>query len=162
MDAPPRIPQILYGPELVADATLFAAEHPRRQIYVGGYGFMLSLLARLFPRLTDRVMEASLVATQQDAAHAGDPAARDNLFEPKKDGSVEGTQPYPVKRFSLFLEAQKHPLAGAALAGTAAGAGAWWARSRRVSGRRAAASAPARGPSAHSGDRARRARAAAR
>jgi len=124
MDEPPRTPQIVYAPELVADAILFAAEHSRRQIYVGGYGFMLSLLARLFPRITDRVMEVALVATQQSPEDPGDPEARDNLFEPKKDGRVSGTQRTAVKRFSLFLEAQKHPLAATGiLAAAAAGVG---------------------------------------
>jgi len=120
MEAAPRIPQIIYGPELVADAILFAAEHPRRQIYVGGYGFMLSLLARLFPRPTDLIMERLLVASQQAPEEPGDPAMRDNLFEPRKDGRVQGTQSFLVKRFSLFLEAQKHPLVAATLIGAGA------------------------------------------
>ena len=109
MDEAPRIPQIIYAPELVADAILFAAEHSRRQIYVGGYGFMLSTLARLLPRATDRIMELLLVRTQQSPDDPGDPAARDNLYEPRKDGRVEGSQDFAVKRHSLFLEAQKHP-----------------------------------------------------
>lgn len=125
LDEAPRTPQIVYAPELVADAILFAAEHSRRQIYVGGYGFMLSLLARLFPRITDRVMEVALVSTQQSPEDPGDPAARDNLFEPKKDGRVNGTQQTAVKPFSLFLEAQKHPVAVTGLLlGAAAAAGA--------------------------------------
>jgi short-subunit dehydrogenase len=132
MSAPPRIPQIIYSPELVADAILFAAEHPRRQIYVGGYGFMLSLLARLFPRITDKVMEAALVTTQQAPDQPGDPAARDNLFEPRKDGSVEGSQPFAVKRFSLSLEAQKHPLLASALTAAAAGGAVMIARRARL------------------------------
>jgi short-subunit dehydrogenase len=131
MDEPPRTPQIIYAPELVADAILFAAEHSRRQIYVGGYGFTLSLLARLFPRITDRVMELAMVETQQSPEDPGDPAARDNLFEPKKDGRVEGTQNNAVKRFSLFLEAQKHPIAATALVGATAAAAAVVARSRQ-------------------------------
>jgi short-subunit dehydrogenase len=119
MDVPPRTPQIIYGPELVADAILFAAEHRRRQIYVGGYGFMLSLLARLFPRPTDRIMEWALVRTQQSSEDPGDPRARDNLFEPKNDGSIEGSQDFAVKRWSLFLRAQKHPLMAAGIIGSA-------------------------------------------
>ena len=117
MEEAPRIPQVMYGPELVAEAILFAAEHPRRQIYVGGTGFVLSLLARTFPRITDRIMEFALVRTQQSPDYIGDPAARDNLFEPRKDGSVEGSQPFPVKRFSLFLAAQKRPRLAAAMFG---------------------------------------------
>ena len=131
MDEPPRIPQVVYGPELVADAILFAAEHSRRQIYVGGYGFMLSVLGRLFPRITDRVMEVALVATQQAPDEPGDPAARDNLFAPKKDGEVEGTQDYFVKRSSLFLQAQKHPVAASAILGAGVLAAGAAIRSRR-------------------------------
>ena len=136
MDQPPGTPQIIYDPRLVADAILFAAEHRRRQIYVGGYGFTLSVLARLFPRITDRIMELALVRAQQYPADAGDPAARDNLFEPKKDGSIEGSQTNFVRRRSRFLQAQKHPLAatallaGAGIAGTVA-----WQR-RKISNRR--------------------------
>ena len=136
MELPPRTPQIIYDPRLVADAILFAAEHPRRQLYVGGYGFTLSLLARLFPRITDRIMELAMVRTQQTTEDPGDPAARDNLFEPKKDGSVDGSQETFVRRRSRFLQAQKHPLAATALlAGVGiAGAMAW--RSASSSNRR--------------------------
>jgi short-subunit dehydrogenase len=94
MDAPPRTPQIVYDPELAADAILFAAQHSRRQIYVGGYGFALSVLARLFPRMTDRIMEVLMVRTQQSLDDPGDPAARDNLYEPKKEGPCWAARTY--------------------------------------------------------------------
>lgn len=133
MKRPPTLPQTVYDPDLVADAVLFAAEKPRRQIYVGGQGFALSLLARLFPRITDRLMELIYVRGQQSAEHPGDPRARDNLFEPKKDGRIEGTQPMYVRRRSRFLQAQKHPAVAVALAGAAVGgiaflAGRWQGR----------------------------------
>jgi short-subunit dehydrogenase len=140
MDAPPRVPQVIYGPELVADAILFAAEHPRRQIYVGGNGFFQSVVARLFPRTTDRIMEAVMVRAQQSADDPGDPAARDNLFEPKKDGEQEGSQDFHVRRTSLFLEAQKHPLAAAAIIGAGAVGAAALVRRKRSAGARAEAS----------------------
>lgn len=140
MELPPRTPQIIYGPELVADAILFAAEHPRRQIYVGGHGFMLSVAARLFPRTTDRMMERAMVRTQQSKNDPGDPAARDNLFEPKKDGSQEGSQDNFVRRTSLFLEAQKHPLAAAAILGAGAAGAAALVSRKRTAGARAEAS----------------------
>ena len=133
MDAPPRIPQVMYDPRLVADAILFAAQHPRRQLYVGGSGFIQLLLARLFPRITDRIMELALVRAQQSQTDAGDPAMRDNLFEPKKDGLEEGTQDFAVKRYSLFLEAQKRPLAASAILGAGALATAVAVRARRKS-----------------------------
>ena len=131
MEEPPRIPQVMYSPDLVADAILFAAEHPKRQIYVGGSGITQSLIASLFPRLTDRVMELALTRIQQSPDEPGDPAMRDNLYEPKKDGLEEGTQKFRVKRWSLSLQAQKHPLAAAAiLGGGAAAAGLVLRRSR--------------------------------
>ena len=129
MDEPPRVPQVVYGPELVADAILFAAEHSRRQLYVGGNGFFISLMARLFPRMTDRVMETAMVPAQQSPEDAGDPSMRDNLYTPKRDGEVEGTQDVFVRRQSLFLEAQKRP--GVALALGSGAAIALWAASRR-------------------------------
>ena len=79
---------------------------------------MLSTLARLFPRPTDWIMETLLVRTQQSPDEPGDPAARDNLYEPKKDGSAEGSQDFAVKRWSLFLQAQKHPLLTAGILGS--------------------------------------------
>jgi short-subunit dehydrogenase len=137
MKLPPRLPQVVYDPDLVADAVLFAAEHPRRQIYVGGQGFALSLLGRLFPRTTDRLMELLFVRGQQTTEHPGDPRARDNLYEPKKDGRIEGTQPMYVRRRSRFLQAQKHPLATAAIAGAAIGAAALFANRKALLGKTA-------------------------
>lgn len=134
MNAFPRLPQVVYDPALVADAVLFAAERPRRQIYVGGQGFTLSLLGRLFPRITDRLMELIFVRAQQ-TGQPTDPRARDNLFEPRKDGAIEGSQKMYVRRRSRFLEAQKHPIAASAIVAgmiAAAGATAWRLRSGRV------------------------------
>jgi short-subunit dehydrogenase len=132
MDEAPRIPQIMYDPDLVADAILFAAEHPKRQIYVGGAGITQTVLAQLFPRLTDRLMELAMVRAQQSTEDAGDPAMRDNLFEPRKDGLEEGTQQFAVKRWSASLHAQKHPFAAAALATAGALAIAAAVRNRRA------------------------------
>jgi NAD(P)-dependent dehydrogenase (short-subunit alcohol dehydrogenase family)/CBS domain-containing protein len=121
MEAPPRLPPPLYDPRLVADAILFACEHPRRQLYVGGGGYAITLAGRLAPRLTDLVMEAFGVGTQQDRGDPGDPAARDNLYQPRSDGRIEGTQDVAVRRTSLLLEAQKRPWLAPFLLGAAGG-----------------------------------------
>ena len=119
MDAPPRLPPMLYDPALVADAVLFACETPRRQIYVGGSGFLISLMGRIAPRTTDMVMEAVGIEAQQKPGDAGDPGKRDNLYEPKRDGSVHGEQEAFVRRTSLFLAAQTQPHMVPFLAGLA-------------------------------------------
>ena len=117
MDETPRFPPVIYDPRLVADAVLFAAEHPKRTLYVGGFGYFQSLLGRMFPALTDRIMAAVMVRAQQAPDKPTDPARRDNLYEPRPDGSIEGSQQAHVRRQSLFLQAQKYPLAAAGLGG---------------------------------------------
>lgn len=119
MGAPPRLPPPLYDPALVADAILFACAHPRRQIYVGGGGYAISLLGKLAPRLTDMAMEAGGVSAQQKPGDPGVAARRDNLYEPRSDGAERGSQDVKVRRTSLLLELQKGP-ASAARSGAAA------------------------------------------
>ncbi|WP_432378087.1 SDR family oxidoreductase [Duganella sp. P38] len=52
----PELPAPLYAPEVVADAILYAAEHPQRDIFVGGASKLVSLEARTMPGLLDRFM----------------------------------------------------------------------------------------------------------
>ena len=110
MDAPPRLPAMLYDPALVADAILFACENPRRQIYVGGTGWVISVLGRVAPRLTDLAMEQFGVEAQQKPGDPGDPAKRDNLNHPTEDSDAHGEQDVFVRQTSLLLQAQKQPL----------------------------------------------------
>jgi short-subunit dehydrogenase len=120
MDEPPALPPVIYDPRLVADAVLFAAENPRRTLYVGGSGYVQSVLGRAFPRLTDKIMEAFMVRGQQSPGDPPDPTRYDNLYEPRPEGEIEGSQHSHVRRQSLFLQAQKHPvIAAAALGGIA-------------------------------------------
>ncbi|MDP9433868.1 MAG: SDR family oxidoreductase [Actinomycetota bacterium] len=52
---PAPIPPV-YDPAVVADALVFAATHPRRDIYIGAAARQLDLLERLSPALADRVL----------------------------------------------------------------------------------------------------------
>ncbi len=47
----------IYDPELVADAILFAAENPARDIVIGGAGKALALTERFSPRLADKIVD---------------------------------------------------------------------------------------------------------
>lgn len=109
MDAPPTLPPPLYDPDLVADAVLFACTHRKRDLIVGGGGLLSSVAARLAPRLTDIVMEAFATRAQQKPGDPGDPARRDNLYEPRADGHKRGSQDVSVRETSLSLQAQKYP-----------------------------------------------------
>lgn len=70
-----------YPPEIVADAILHAAEHPEREIVVGGAGKVMLYGQRLSPRL----MDAALGRTGFQAQRTNEPksgAAPDNMFHP--------------------------------------------------------------------------------
>jgi hypothetical protein len=107
MDAPPRLPPPLYDPRLVADAILFACEHPRRQLYVGGGGYAISLAGKVAPRLTDLAMQAFGIDAQQSPGDAGVLSRRDNLHEPRSEGTIDGAQDANVRKTSFLLQAQK-------------------------------------------------------
>jgi short-subunit dehydrogenase len=143
---PMRVPPVVYDPRLVADAILFAAEHPRRTLVVGGNGLMISLMGQVAPRLTDLVMEAIGRPAQIKPHDPGDPAKRDNLYEPRPDGVVDGSQDVYVRQQSLLLEAQKRPVAAAAVLGAVGYLTyAALANSRRRSALRGPESTPAAG-----------------
>lgn len=108
MDQPPRLPPPLYTPEVVADAILFACANPRRTLYAGGGGLLSSLLSQAAPRLADIIMEAAGTRVQQKSDDPGDPARRDNLYEPRAD-ALRGSQHVHARGSSVALQIQKLP-----------------------------------------------------
>jgi short-subunit dehydrogenase len=129
MGKPARIPPMVYDPELVAKAICHCAEHPRREILVGGQGAILTRVADLIPGATDIGMELLMGENAQSIDKAPEPGAEDNLFAPRADGRMRSNGRHGrVRKSSLALEAQLHPVA-AGLAGIAA-AGAAFAFSR--------------------------------
>lgn len=133
MSKPARLPQPLYDAELVAKAICFAAEHRRRDLVVGGGGIALTTVAPALSRLSDIGMQwfGDELAQTTDVPPA--PGTNDNLFEPRADGRTESNQEPFKRKTSLYLEAQMHPVATAALIGGVAAAvgGAAWALDRR-------------------------------
>jgi hypothetical protein len=79
----------VYEAGVVADAILWAAEHPVREIVVGGAAKLQLLTQRLSPRLNDALLLLAGFATQRtDQPKA--PEAEDNLWEPDATGETEG------------------------------------------------------------------------
>lgn len=124
MDRPAAIPPVLYDPELVAKAICFACEHPRRELLVGGQGFMITKIGNLLPGVTDKVMERFMGESAQTSDVPPEPAAADNLFEPREDGRTRSNQGNRVRKTSYALEAQMHPLTTTVLTVGAAAAAA--------------------------------------
>ncbi|MCO6414732.1 SDR family NAD(P)-dependent oxidoreductase [Siccirubricoccus sp. KC 17139] len=129
-----RVPPPAYDPRLVARAILYACEHRKREIVVGFGGHAISLMGTLFPRATDLVLEAVGYGAQTTRKRPK-PARADNLHAAREDGTEKSLmRPVaPLRRTSLFLEAQLHPaLTATVLAGLGAlAAGALAARGQR-------------------------------
>jgi short-subunit dehydrogenase len=132
-----RVPPPAYDPRLVARAILHACEHHKREIVVGFGGHAVSLFGNLFPHTTDLLMQATGYGAQT-TGQAPRHARADNLEAPREDGTEHSlTRPVaPLRKTSLFLEAQLHPVAmAAALAGLGALAMGAMAARRLGSGR---------------------------
>ncbi len=103
-----QVPPPVYAPEVVADAILHAAEHPTRDLVVGGVGRLMIAASRLIPSLADRVFSYSFHKT---AIQHGRPK-RDtpkNLHHAGEDGSRYGDQGHLFSH-SLYTTARMHPV----------------------------------------------------
>ncbi|MGE5493660.1 MAG: SDR family oxidoreductase [Actinomycetota bacterium] len=65
MDVEPKLPAPIYAPEVVADAIIYAAQHPKRDIYAGGAAKLFSAGNRLMPRLIDKYLERFMFRQQR-------------------------------------------------------------------------------------------------
>jgi short-subunit dehydrogenase len=117
MDKPARVPPVVYDPELVAKAICFAAAHPKRDLTVGGTGMAMTKMSNLLPRSADRFMEMFFKEEAQTIDTPATPGAKDNLFEPRRDGRERSNQDIHVRKQSLALEAQMRPWTAMAILG---------------------------------------------
>lgn len=122
----PQNPPPVYSPETVAEAILYSAEHPERDVFVGVGGKAMSLGGKYAPRLTDKVMEAALFDIQQTDRPS--PADRtDGLYNASEDLRERGGYDGHVAESSLYTKASLHPLVtGALLLGSGLALAAWW------------------------------------
>jgi NAD(P)-dependent dehydrogenase (short-subunit alcohol dehydrogenase family) len=119
---PQPVPPV-YQPEVAARAIVFAAQHPRRELWVGLPTVYTILGERVVSGLMDRYLAKTNIGAQE-AKQPIDPAERpDNLFAPPPgDPGAHGAfddKATPGSR-QLWLTMHKGPLVAAALA--AAGA----------------------------------------
>jgi short-subunit dehydrogenase len=85
----PRPTPPAYEPAAVAEAIVWAAEHPTREIVVGGAGKGVALMQRLSPALLDHVMTAGGLAFKMQQSTRPDDGV-DNLFTPT-------SEPYAIR-----------------------------------------------------------------
>lgn len=121
-------PEPIYTPETIARAAFFAAEHPRRDIWIARTPLLGALGQAFNPSLIDRFMARAGWKGQQ----ADEPPADDegNLFEPKP-GEADADGPFADKaKDSSFFFTDRHrniaALGAVALAGIGALAVLCW------------------------------------
>lgn len=117
---PMPIPPI-YEPRVVAEAVLYASEHPARDIVVGGGGKMMTVMERLSPSLLDWYMLRNGKMFKQQKTNQPDDG-KDNLFGPIEDkGSTTGSFGQKSKSTSLYTRyLELHPNRKRALIGATA------------------------------------------
>jgi short-subunit dehydrogenase len=122
----PQNPPPVYAPETVAEAILYSAEHPERDVFVGAGGKAISSSGKYAPRVTDKVMEAALFDIQQTEEPS--PANRkDGLYEASEDLRERGGYEGHVAESSVYTKASLHPLVtGALLLGSSLALAVWW------------------------------------
>lgn len=124
MAVEPQNPPPVYAPETVAEAILHCAENQERDLYVGGGGKMLAEAGHHAPRLTDKLLEATMFEVQKSDR----PNDRhDSLYAASADGEERGGYSGHVAESSLYTKASLHPLlAGSLIAGLGLAAFAGW------------------------------------
>ena len=100
MEAEPKHPPPVYDPSLVANAIVFCAEHPRRDLIIGGGGKMTAAMDNV-PRVADRYMRATMFE-QQKSKRPSQAERADSLYEPQGGGRERGNYPGTVHRRSLY------------------------------------------------------------
>jgi hypothetical protein len=123
LETQPENPPPVYAPETVAEAILHCAENPNRDVFIGGAGKALSTLGKYAPRLTDQVMEKTMVGQTRSGEPADNDQPLEGLYESNDARLNErGTYEGHVSESSLYTKASLHPvLTGAAMALGAAG-----------------------------------------
>jgi NAD(P)-dependent dehydrogenase (short-subunit alcohol dehydrogenase family) len=119
----PRPSPPVYEPVLVAQAILHAAEHPVREIYVGGAGKSMEWLHLISPSLTDWLLSRFGYRPQLTSTPKTDQAAN-NLYDHVEGyDQVHGTFSKEARSVSLFAGLEMHPGLRWGLLGVLAGMG---------------------------------------
>lgn len=118
MEREPTVPPPVYAPEVVAEAILYCAEHPERDVFAGGGGKAISMSGHYAPRVTDKVMEWSMFEMQKSDEPARRGPDENGLYKASGELRERGDYKGPVFERSVYTKASLHPfVTGAIIAG---------------------------------------------
>lgn len=116
MDRQATMPPPFYRPDDVAKTILHAAEHPERDLYVGGAGMIGSMFGRAFPNIADAA--AALLGPKMFKTAQPRDDRPDNLDRPGEKARVDGSTHGHFSHSSLYTALRVGPLRHIAMAGT--------------------------------------------
>jgi short-subunit dehydrogenase len=114
MDKPARLPQPLYGPNVAADAILYACQHDVRDLTVGLRGRGQQMFQQYLPDVADALFALFGSQLQKDRPPGERSTARAICTRPSRRRGAQ-RQPF-VRNCSAYTAAQTHPATTAALA----------------------------------------------
>jgi len=113
---PPQPSVESIAPEVVAKTILYCAEHAVRDVFAGGSGKVTSLLGRLAPRLTDKVMESMFDIQQSDRPEQD---RTNSLYSPTEGLKERGGRSSSVFESSVYTQTSLHPIVTGAVVAVA-------------------------------------------
>ena len=105
----PRPSPPIYEPVLVANAILHAAEHPVRDIYVGGAGKMMEWMHRLSPAFTDLFFSRLAYRPQMTNIPKTDRAPSNLYAHIEGHDQIQGSFDGEARALSLYTGVSMHP-----------------------------------------------------
>jgi hypothetical protein len=118
MEREPTLPPPVYAPEVVAEAILYCAEHPERDVFAGGGGKAISMSGHYAPRVTDKVMEWSMFEMQKSNEPSARSSVDNGLYKASGELRERGEYKGPIFEHSIYTKASLHPfVTGAIIAG---------------------------------------------
>lgn len=131
LEVEPRLPPPIYAPDIAADAILHAAEHFKRDIFVGGAAKLVSSTAHYAPRMLDGYMRRFLFKQQKSNMPARD-RTQHSLYGPGPDLQERQGYRRHVLESSLYTKAAIHPKTATTLVlGAGVALMALWRRRQR-------------------------------
>ena len=107
---------MIYPPEAVAEAILWCAAHPKRDMFVGAQAKFAAIIGAVAPRLSDRIMEVIMYTGQQSRTRKSNDDHKRALYEAGYGGHERGThEPHLLRNGSFYVKATKRPSLTAAI-----------------------------------------------
>lgn len=106
---------MVYPPHAVAEAILFAAAHPKRDLYVGAQAKVLKMLGDFAPSFMDKLMEWITDPGQVDPARPSKNPDTSALYKAGYGLQENGSHQGWFRSGSIYVKMQEHPVLAAAV-----------------------------------------------